>query len=192
MKHLFLHQIYSGSILNMLPLLLGISLLTACKKEPSVIPIEEPKIVVSQTGQDDVIFDQISAEVDTDYETSMLLHIRILASQSSGSATLTLLINDDDENTNPLVAGNTVPVNIGGATVYAALTFRQDGGEFLGSSGSVSIEVYECMPPEGLDASIRLDQLRLSGQFSASDGTSSITGTFTDLLVVCQECEGGC
>ena len=163
-------------------------LFIGCDKSPAVTPIGDAEIVLNQPNGPTIVFDQIDAEVNTDSETSPFNQARLTASQDSGNATLMLILNDQDSIADPFIPGTDFAIN-SGTTIFASLTFSSQGSTFTATSGSVRVSVYECLPEQVPGT---LDQLRLSGSFTASDGSTEISGTFTDVRVTCIECEGGC
>lgn len=163
--------------------------LWGCDKSPTLTPIGDAEIIVNQANQPAIVFDQIEAEVTTDAETSPFVQATLTASQSSGNASLTLILSDQDSLADPFIPGNDFTINTGTTSIFASLTFTDQGNTFTAISGRVNVSVYECLPEQTPGT---LDQLRLSGSFSASDGNVEVSGTFMDIRVTCLECEGGC
>ena len=170
-------------------LITSLLILSACKMENPGPPIGDAEIVLNIPGQNPIIFDQIQATVDTDAETSHFVHAQLTAISPTGEQ-LSIRLNDDDTTANPFLPGLNFPINTGTTAVNAIFELTQGGTTKQGTSGSISLNVYECLergsgPGNG-------DIIRLSGEFTVTIEGMQMTGTFTDIRVECIECEGTC
>ncbi|MEO0470184.1 MAG: hypothetical protein AAF206_11225 [Bacteroidota bacterium] len=178
----------SQAIFSLL-LLSVVFIFSGCKKGTDPTPIGDGEIKLSLPTRPDLSFDQITAEVNTDAETSPFVRATITASQSSGDATLSLVLHDTDSIADPFRPGGEFSINAGTSTIYASLSFTDQNGTSTAISGLISLRVYECLPK---DSNGDPDLFQLSGDIVASDGVIEYIGVLSDIVIGCVECEGGC
>jgi len=158
-------------------------LITSCNKSEEAVQIltEESEFLLFIQGQLSTELESITGEVDTDYEVFPLVHASIIGKSVNGDTTLSIALNDDDENLFPFK--NNGIFNVGGTSINASVTLVQGNTTTIANTGSVTITQFERTDNASNDF------IKLSGTFVVSDGTLSISGTFTNIILPCGECE---
>ena len=158
-------------------------LIVSCNKtnDDIQLPPLESEFLVFLQGQLSAELKTITGEVDTDYEVFPLVHASIIGKSVNGDTTLSIALNDDDENLFPFK--NNGIFNVGGTSINASVTLVQGNTTTIANTGSVTITQFERTDNASNDF------IKLSGTFVVSDGTLSISGTFTNIILPCGECE---
>ncbi|WP_299361725.1 hypothetical protein [Winogradskyella sp.] len=143
-------------------------------------------MTINLPDMSNVILDNISGTAGSNYEAGSTEFAQIIATNNSNTTVnLQMFDNVDDPGTRAIQAGNSLNIDATGmAGFYATLSASlPDGSTFQATSGTVSITAYGLLNPSS-------NIIVTSGSFSASDGTDTISGTFTEAMLDCSECGG--
>ncbi|MEL6676635.1 MAG: hypothetical protein AAFR61_30780 [Bacteroidota bacterium] len=156
-------------------------LFVACQPE-SPAPTDPPSMRVQITGEPEVAFSDFSGEINTDYETSKLVKASFSATNEQGDTTLTITLDDQDENAFPF--RDALPFKLEpGSLAKATFTYLRGVEEVIGLSGEILVTDFERGRVDGQDV------MYLSGTMAVNTTFNPLIGLFANLPLRCGECE---
>ncbi|MEM7102065.1 MAG: hypothetical protein AAF502_02965 [Bacteroidota bacterium] len=164
----------------------AILMVCSCKETEIVVTqqLDDPELQLFVAGQLSQIFTTVSGDIDSNYESTTVLHASISASDVSGNISIQIILNDDDDTAFPF--NGITPFNINGTLINASAVINENGNIISATSGSFAVSEFRA-----LDLGIiGEDHMLISGTFNFSDGISNYSGTFSDIILDCMECEG--
>ncbi len=183
--------------------------LTACSKKDNNDTVDDsgtnseigdPEIVLSVGNNSPIIFSNISGTVSNDYETGFTKNA-YFTGQSADNKTLTISLVDNLEDDpfqvpQPFREGGSFPVGDTSLLIYATISYTDGSTTFDATSGLFTVTKYltDDFGGDNLiiyhDDGSATDLEVLSGHITASDGTTTLTATLSNILLICGECGG--
>ena len=127
----------------------------------------------------------ISGTAGSNYEAGDIEFPQINATNGSNATiNIQMIDNVDDPDVRVIQAGNSINIDASGTSgFYATLSLTLDGMTYQATSGTVTITAYGLLNPNS-------NIIVTSGSFNVSDGTDTLSGTFTEAMLDCSECGG--
>ena len=152
---------------------------------------QNSEIILTIADNSTVTFTTITGMVSNDYETGLTVNANLNASQETGNKTLSMtlfdnLADDPIQNAQPFSQGGVFPIGDSSLLVYGTLNYTDDSTTFNATNGTLTVTSYITNDEDGGQQSVEI----LSGTLSVSDGSTSITGTLTNIVLTCGECAG--